>query len=211
MTDRWMIRGTQFVNCNCALGCPCQFNAPTTHGFCEALSAARIEEGTFNDVRLDDLAFLLLIRWPGEIADGDGCEQVIIDERADAAQREAIRKIAHGESTSPGTTHFYVFNSTCSEVLETLFAPIDLDIDLAARRARVRVPELVESTGSPIIDPHSGQEHVAQIRLPRGFEYTVADVGVGHSRVRAGITLDLDGSHGHFCELHMNQDGVIRP
>ena len=32
MSDRWMLRGTQFANCNCDWGCPCQFNSPTTHG-----------------------------------------------------------------------------------------------------------------------------------------------------------------------------------
>ena len=31
-----------------------------------------------------------------------------IDESADPEQREALRKILHGESTAPGTTHFFV-------------------------------------------------------------------------------------------------------
>ena len=43
MSERWMLRGTQFANCNCAWGCPCQFNAPTTHGHCEAIEAGHIE------------------------------------------------------------------------------------------------------------------------------------------------------------------------
>ena len=68
MTDRWMIRGTQYVNCNCASGCPCQFGSPTTHGFCEALGAGVIEEGYFNDTRLDGLNWAMLLHWPGEIA-----------------------------------------------------------------------------------------------------------------------------------------------
>jgi len=29
MADRWMIRGFEYRNCNCAWGCPCQFHAPT--------------------------------------------------------------------------------------------------------------------------------------------------------------------------------------
>ena len=72
------------------------------------------------------------------------------------------------------------------------------------------VPDLVESTGSPIIDPNSGNAHRAQIHLPNGFEYTTAEVGSGTSRVRAGIELDLESSYGQFNVLHMNQDGVIR-
>jgi hypothetical protein len=49
MADRWMIRGTEFENCNCAWGCPCQFGAKSTQGHCEAFMAGHIEEGSFND------------------------------------------------------------------------------------------------------------------------------------------------------------------
>ncbi|MEN8183292.1 MAG: DUF1326 domain-containing protein [Myxococcota bacterium] len=210
MSDHWTLRGAEYGNCNCAFGCPCQFNAPSTHGRCEALVAGHIEEGHFNDVRLDGLDFAMVLQWPGEIADGNGRQQVIIHERADEAQRDALRKVLHGESTAPGATHFFVYNSTMSEVLETLYAPIELEIDVEARRARLDVPGLVESRGTPITDPHSGETVRAAIHLPGGFEYTTAEMGSGTSRVRTGIQLDLDGSYGQFNLLHMNQDGVIR-
>ena len=210
MEDRWMIRGPEYGNCNCAYGCPCQFGSPTTHGKCEALSAGRIDEGHFNETRLDGLHWIMLLKWPGEIADGNGREQFIVDERADAAQREALGKILRGESTAPGSTHFYVFNSTMAEVLETIYAPIEFEVDVEARTARVVVPGLVESRGEPIVDPHSGAEFRAGIGLPNGFEYTYAEMGSGTTRVRAGLELDLAGSYGQFTTLHMNQDGVIR-
>src|SRR5262245_8634118 len=41
----WEIKATEFVNCNRSYGCPCQFNAPPTHGNCEAAGAFRIDEG----------------------------------------------------------------------------------------------------------------------------------------------------------------------
>jgi hypothetical protein len=112
--DRWMIRGVEYGNCNCHWGCPCQFGAPSTHGQCEAMVAGHIEEGNFNDRRLGGLDWALLLYWPGEIAQGSGTRQAIIDERADPAQREGLKKILHGESTSPGATHFFVYNSTMS-------------------------------------------------------------------------------------------------
>jgi len=210
MTDQWMIRGVEFTNCNCNWGCPCQFNAPTTHGYCEAVSGGHIEAGHFNDVPLDGLEWVMLFQWPGEIAAGNGSQQAIISEAADPRQREALRKILHGESTAPGATHFFVFNSTMSEVLETLYAPIELRIDVDARRATLRVPGLVESTGAPIVDPHSGSEFRARIDLPGGFEYTLAEVGNASSSVQAGIEFQLENSSGQFNRLHMNQDGVIR-
>ncbi len=210
MPDQWTIRGTQFANCNCAWGCPCQFNSPTTHGHCEAIEAGRIEEGHFNDTRLDGLCFVMLVKWPGEIADGNGVEQIVIDERADGAQREALGKILLGESTAPGATHFYVFNSTMSRVLETLYAPIEIEINVAARRASVRVPDLIESEATPIVDPNSGEEFRAGFSLPNGFQMTSAEIATGRTESKAGITLDLSGSHAHMADLHMNQDGVIR-
>jgi hypothetical protein len=210
MADRWRIRGVEFTNCNCAWGCPCQFNSPSTHGHCEAIAAAEIEEGHFDDTRLDGLRFVMLLQWPGEIPEGNGRQQLILDERADPAQREALRKILTGECTTPGATVFYVFNSTMSEVFDPIYAPIDLEIDVDGRRARVHVPKLVEAHGSPILDPFNHREFRSQIRLPAGFEYSVAEVGTGTSRSSAAVALSLAGSHAHWNVLHMNQDGVIR-
>jgi hypothetical protein len=33
----WMIKGREFGHCNCAYGCPCQFNALPTYGDCKAV------------------------------------------------------------------------------------------------------------------------------------------------------------------------------
>jgi hypothetical protein len=50
-----MIRGTEFTNCNCAWGCPCQFGAKSTHGHCETVMCGHIQERNFNDTNLDGL------------------------------------------------------------------------------------------------------------------------------------------------------------
>jgi hypothetical protein len=210
MADQWMIRGAEYGNCNCDWGCPCQFGAKSTHGKCEALVGGMIDEGHFNDTSLDGLRWVLLVKWPGEIASGDGTQQAIIDERADPGQREALRKILHGESTAPGATHFFVYNSTMSMVLDPLYKAIDIAIDVPARTAHIKVDGLVDSTGSPIIDAFSGQPSRSLIHLPNGFEYTEAEMGNGSSTVTAGVNLEFKDSYGQFNVLHMNQDGVIR-
>ncbi len=209
MSDKWEIRVSQFGNCNCAFGCPCQFNAATTYGYCEAVTSHIIREGHFNGTTLDGLGFILLLQWPGEIAEGNGRQQVIIDERADTAQREAIKKIAHGEATQPGANVFYVYNSTMSEVLDTLYAPLDISIDVAARTAQVTCPGIVNSSGAPLINPFSGEASRAGIHLPNGIEYTYAEMGLGNSSSKGDIALELSESYGQFANLHWNQDGVI--
>ena len=172
----WYLEGPSLTSCNCDWGCPCQFNSPTTHGRCEAVGAGVVEEGYFNETRLDGLRFVLLLQWPGEIAEGNGRQQAIIDVRADAAQREALRKIVYGESTKPGATAFYVYNSTMSEVLPPVYAPIEFEMQLDARRARLRVPGLVESDGSPIVDPHSGNEYFISAWLAEEHRKSLTDL-----------------------------------
>jgi hypothetical protein len=210
MKDRWQIRGPSFNNCTCAYGCPCQFGSPTTHGYCRAVGVGTITDGYWNDVRLDGLHWIVLLAWPGEIAQGNGREQSIIDERANPAQRDALAKILRGESTAPGVTHFSVFASTMSEILDPIYAPIECAIDVEQRTARVRVPGLVECDGTPMFSPFDGSPVRAGIGLPNGFEFTYAEVGSGSTRSRAGIELDFSKTHAHLFEMALNQDGVIR-
>src|SRR4030095_8086564 len=49
----WRIIGDETGTCNCAWGCPCQFNALPTYGRCEALVALRIREGYYGPTKLD--------------------------------------------------------------------------------------------------------------------------------------------------------------
>ena len=55
MAVEWRIKGTELANCNCAYGCPCQFNALPTHGNCRAAVAFEIEEGHFATMRTASL------------------------------------------------------------------------------------------------------------------------------------------------------------
>src|ERR1700757_535653 len=98
-TVEWRVRADEFGNCNCAYGCPCQFNALPTHGSCEAAVGYKIHDGHFGDVRLDGLTAALFVQFPGAIHEGNGTMQVVVDERAGERQREALVKILSGEET----------------------------------------------------------------------------------------------------------------
>jgi hypothetical protein len=63
----WEIRTIEFANCNCAYGCPCQFNAYPTYGHCEAVVCNEITEGHYGDVKLDGLRFGGVFQWPKAI------------------------------------------------------------------------------------------------------------------------------------------------
>jgi hypothetical protein len=206
----WRIKGPQLATCNCAWGCPCQFNALPTHGNCRAYVTMRIDEGHFGKTRLDGLKWAILAAWPGPIHLGNGQWQTIVDERANPDQRAAIEAIASGEQTAEGATIFQVFRATISERLPTLYKPIEFEWDMERRVGRVSIPGIGESRGEPIRNPVTGAEHRARVVLPEGFEYTEAEYASSTIKATGAIPLDVQGGHAHFALLHMGTNGVIR-
>ncbi len=210
MTDtKWTIKGREFVHCNCAYGCPCQFNALPTNGNCCAVAAIDIEEGHHGDTRLDGLRIAAILSWPGAIHEGRGQVVPIVDERAEEAQRDALLRIMSGLDTVPGATFLQVFSTTYETVHDPVFAPIELDLDIDGRSARLTVPGVIDARGEPIRNPVSGEEHRARINLPQGFEYDICEVGRGWATTRGALAIELSDSHAQFATLHMTESGVV--
>lgn len=206
----WDIQGTELINCNCSYGCPCQFNALPTQGFCEAMGAISIEKGHFAEVPLDGLKIGVVFSWPGPIHEGKGQCQPIVDAKASPQQREALLKIMSGQETEPFATMFSVFASTLETVYEPIFTQIDYDVNVEARRGEVHVQGVFDLVGEPIRNPVTGLEHRARIELPNGFEYEVAEVGSASSRSRGQLAVDLKNSYAQFAHLHLSHKGVVR-
>jgi hypothetical protein len=60
----WKILAYYLDACNCDWGCPCQFDAKPTHGYCDGVSAIHIIDGSYgNDVKLDGLNMALIGSW----------------------------------------------------------------------------------------------------------------------------------------------------
>jgi hypothetical protein len=205
----WTIKGREFVHCNCAYGCPCQFDALPTKGFCEAVAAIEIDRGRHGDTVLDGLKIAMILAWPGPIHEGRGQVVPIVDERASAEQRGALLRIMSGLDTDPGATIFSVFATTFDKVHDPVFAPIDFTVDVDARSAKIDVPGWIESRGEPIRNPITGEESRVQITLPDGFEYHTAEIGRGWSEARGPLSVSLADSHAQFAPLHMTQSGVV--
>ncbi len=205
----WEIRGRELATCNCDAGCPCQFNSLPTKGSCSAIVGIAIDAGRFGDVALDGLRAVFVGSWPGAIHQGNGRAMLVIDQQSTAAQRDALLKIFAGEETEPGATIFNVFASVIDEVAPPVFAPVKLEIDVESRRGRIEVDDLIDVSAGPILNPVTGAEHRARIDLPNGFEYRIAEVGRGRGQVTGQLSFAYDGSHAHFCKLHMSHRGVL--
>jgi hypothetical protein len=206
----WEIEGRELINCNCAYGCPCQFNALPTHGNCEAMGAIVVDRGHHGDVRLDGLKLAVIMQWPGPIHEGKGKCQPIVDAKANPQQREALLKIMSGQDTEPFATMFAVFATTFEQVFEPIFTDIDFQVDVDARRGKISIPGVFDVEGQPIRNPVTGHEHRARIDLPDGFEYEIAEIGSASGRSRGNLSLELKDSYAQFARLHLNNKGPVR-
>jgi hypothetical protein len=100
----WRIRGEYMETCNCSFLCPCigsNLAARPTEGDCKAAIALRIDEGEKDGVQLGGLAFIVLMRAPGPMGDGNIKVGLIVDEKADGEQTSAIGAIASGSAGGP--------------------------------------------------------------------------------------------------------------
>ncbi len=103
-TATWHARGDYFETCNCDYLCPCIYTnaaAPPTKGRCDFALVFHINEGEYQGTRLDGLTFAAIGYTPGAMGEGNGGVGVVIDERADQAQQDALTAIASGQAGGP--------------------------------------------------------------------------------------------------------------
>ena len=204
----WYIKGRSFGNCNCNYGCPCQFEDLPTHGHCTGFEVLHIDKGHFGDIDLTGQQAALLYAWPGPIHEGNGAMQVIIDDRATPAQRDALRRVLHGEETEAEATHWWVYRAMCNTVHDTLSKRINFAVDIDARKAHVTIADVLKSTGRPILSPHGGGEHRVRIDIPNGIEFSLAEIGSASSNASGAIQFNLDDSYGQWSILRHGPGGV---
>ena len=207
----WEFKGRELVNCTCEYGCNCQFNALPDKGHCHAVAAIQIDQGYHGETPLAGLRMVGIFKWPGPIHEGHGEAMPIVDERADPVQRDALLKIMSGQDTDPFATVFAVFATTIETMHEPVFAPIDFEVDVTGRRGKLSVPDYVEMSGEPIRNPVTGAESRAQICLPNGFEYEVAEIGSASSRTLGGpMDIAIASKYAQFANIHLSTHGVVR-
>ena len=100
----WHIEGQYMETCNCDFICPCigsNLTARPTEGDCKAAIAMKIDQGEKDGITLDSLAFIVLLRSPGPMADGNLKVGLIVDEKSDDTQLQAISAIATGADGGP--------------------------------------------------------------------------------------------------------------
>ncbi|HJU17659.1 MAG TPA: DUF1326 domain-containing protein [Stellaceae bacterium] len=200
MVETWSLRGAYMESCNCDYLCPCIYTnpqGPATQDHCIAAMAFRIEEGRHGATRLDGLGFALVIRSGKVMADGNWIFGGIVDERADAAQRQALAAIVGGEAGGPLEL---VRTRLVSDFRGVVYAPIAFTED-GMRRA-VAIPGLFafEIEGVPSRNRSGEPFYIDNTAHPAGRRLALARA----KEVRLnGFGLDLNlagkGNNGHYA------------
>jgi len=200
--QQWTMLGEYMESCNCDYLCPCVYTnpqGPVTYDHCTAALVFRIDAGSYGDTKLDGLSFALVIRSGKVMADGNWVFAGVVDERADAAQRQALAAIVGGEAGGPPG---FIRENLVSDFRGVAFKPIAFNLD-GLKRSTV-IPDVVSfeieavvsrnRTGEPLYIDNTAHPAGRRLALARAKEF----------RMR-GFGLDVDfvgkGNNGHFARF----------
>jgi hypothetical protein len=171
MPSKWSLTTEYIQSCNCAYGCPCNFNALPTTGNCEALNGFKVTSGSLNGVKLDGVKFAVGLWWPKAIHEGNGAARLYIDGGANPAQKKAVEDLNSGRH---GGGAFEVFPKTFSKVYPTKTAKIEWTF--RGHDSRFAVAGFGEVASSHIRNPVTNEPFEGQIMLPGGIAWKKSDV-----------------------------------
>jgi hypothetical protein len=185
----WRVAGSYFEACNCDAICPCRrqggqkLTTGSTYGVCDFALSWQILDGRAGALGLSGLSVVLAGVYRDDEAGKPWRVSLYVDERADAAQREALSGIFLGRW---GGTPARNFARSITDVYAVRPAKIELDHrrthwfmraeDFVVVRATEPVPSaLAVSCGIPGHD-HPGEEVCAELMRvadgPLQFEFT---------------------------------------
>jgi hypothetical protein len=168
---KWFFDADYLQACNCDYGCPCEFSAPPTMGFCDGLGVWRIERGKFGDLSLDGLGLGFAARWPKAIHEGHGTVCLFVDEKASEEQRAALLEIGSGKA---GGLPFEILATTMDTLLEPRFVPFEFNLDGLQSSARLGGDKLRISM-EPIKNPVTGDPEQCAVNHGTGFIFKTAE------------------------------------
>lgn len=168
----WRTVGDWFDVCECSVPCPCTWAQPPTFGHCDFVLVWHIREGSYGDVPLEGLNVVALGNMQGALwGDHEVTMAILMDDRADPEQREALQMIFSGQVGGWPATFGELVGA---DVLGLEFVPISVEVapDLAYWRAEI--PGRLLARGEALSGPTTPPGERVQVLNPPG-----AEVGVG--------------------------------
>ena len=202
----WKMKADVILSCNCDLFCPCVVSlgkARPSHGVCHSWWGIRIKEGHGGDEKLDGLCVGILLDVPGKMGDGGWTVALYIDERANDAAFDHLRRIFTGQAGGS----LGILSLLVAEVLDARRAAIDF----------VDTPEgwkMTANDGGKVADCEikrlPGRRDGEDVVIRNSQYWVSPDVTVaigGKSRVRAfGRVWDFSGQSAEYADVVWHSD-----
>ena len=200
----WNIKGRYMETCNCTFICPCiatNLTARPTEGDCKAAIAMQIEKGEKDGVTLDGISFIVLLYSPGAMADGDIKLGLIVDDKANEAQTDAIGAIATGAAGGP----MAALGPLVGEVAGIEKRPITFEVD--GMNYAVKAGELIDQAITGVASASAEGEPIYLENTCHPVSPRLALANATRSSFHA-FGIDWDDSsgtrNGHFASFAWN-------
>ena len=167
----WNMKADYVETCNCDYGCPCNFNGFPTYGNCRAIILYHIRTGSYGNTSLDGLDIITAESWPKAIHEGNGTALLLVTNKANKEQRQALIQIVSGQAKGDGP--FALFAGTFSRFLDPQFVNIEANIN--GKKSSFSVPGIIDVKVESFKNPVTGEEQDTKIQLPKGFIWKLAD------------------------------------
>ena len=168
---KWTMEADYLQACSCDYGCPCEFEAPPTQGFCDGAGAWRINRGSYGAVSLDGLGLAFALHSPAALHLGNIDLALFIDERATEEQRQALIQIASGQA---GGMPFEIIASLVGNLSGPHFVPFQFNHQ--GRNSSAKVGDAISMAFEPVKNPVTGDPEGIRIEHETGFLFKGADV-----------------------------------
>jgi hypothetical protein len=195
---QWKISGDYFEACSCDSVCPCPTSGLAgrpTQGSCDAGLVFQVERGTHGTTTLDGLSFAVLLHTPGPMIAGNWTVGVIVDERASAAQREALVAIGSGQGGGP---------MAAVGPLVSKFAGVEskpITIERSGMRRSVSIPGMLDIAVEGIPGASASEPiYLDNVGHPAASRLALAKASRGHMHAFGIDWDDTTGKvNGHFA------------
>ena len=95
------LEGRLLEVCNCRVLCPCWIGEDPDFGTCDTIVAWRIDAGTVEGVDVGGVTIAAVAHVLGNILEGNWTAAIFLDDKASAAQEEAVLKVYTGKAGGP--------------------------------------------------------------------------------------------------------------
>lgn len=200
---KWSLKGEGLGTCSCDWGCPCNFDAPPSKGFCEGGYSLHFTDGQFDGTKLDGLTVGMFAHSPQALHLGNLTLYLLVDDKATAEQREALGQLAGGGFGGP----FAVFAGLSTKIIGPEFVPTEFKF--AGENSYAKFGDRVEARLATIKNPVTGEESRFTLKMSAGLLTDESEL-MASSTFRVNhpeLSYDHSGQYGETFRFNWSGEG----